>query len=67
MQKPKLLDTCDSLFEHGDYIYKKEKIKYFDYLFQSDMLMSLQTQKATVNDDDLKKHEEFTNDFGQEG
>lgn len=33
----------------------------------ADMLMSLQTQKATVNDDDLKKHEEFTNDFGQEG
>ncbi|XP_060562832.1 vacuolar protein sorting-associated protein 4B-like [Ruditapes philippinarum] len=33
----------------------------------SDMLMSLQTQKATVNDDELKKHEEFTKDFGQEG
>jgi vacuolar protein-sorting-associated protein 4 len=29
--------------------------------------MSLQTQKATVNDDDLRKHEEFTKDFGQEG
>lgn len=35
--------------------------------FQNDMLMSLSTQKATVNEDDLKKLEEFTSDFGQEG
>lgn len=33
----------------------------------TDMLMSLQTQKATVNDQDLKKLQEFTDDFGQEG
>ena len=29
--------------------------------------MSLQTQKATVNEEDLKKLQEFTEDFGQEG
>jgi len=41
---------------------------YFNILvFQTDMLMSLSTQKATVNDTDLNKLEEFTNDFGQEG
>ncbi|KAH3775119.1 vacuolar protein sorting-associated protein 4B-like isoform X2 [Dreissena polymorpha] len=33
----------------------------------ADMLMSLATQKATVNEKDLKKLEEFTSDFGQEG
>lgn len=33
----------------------------------TDMLMSLATQKPTVNENDLKKLEEFTNDFGQEG
>ncbi|KAL4234178.1 Vacuolar protein sorting-associated protein 4B [Mactra antiquata] len=33
----------------------------------TDMLMSLSTQKPTVNDDDLKKLEDFTDDFGQEG
>lgn len=33
----------------------------------SDLLMSLSTQKATVNSDDLKKLEKFTDDFGQEG
>lgn len=35
--------------------------------FQSDMLNSLSRTKPTVNDDDLKKLEKFTNDFGQEG
>ncbi|WAR12614.1 VPS4B-like protein [Mya arenaria] len=34
---------------------------------KTDMLMSLSTQKATVNENDLKKLEDFTNDFGQEG
>lgn len=33
----------------------------------TDMLMSLQTQKATVNEQDLLKLQEFTEDFGQEG
>ncbi|KAK3603424.1 hypothetical protein CHS0354_009407 [Potamilus streckersoni] len=33
----------------------------------SDMLMSLQTQKPTVNEQDLKKLQKFTDDFGQEG
>ncbi|KAH3775113.1 hypothetical protein DPMN_176510 [Dreissena polymorpha] len=33
----------------------------------ADMLMSLATQKATVNEKDLKKLEEFTSDFCQEG
>ncbi|PVD20699.1 hypothetical protein C0Q70_18858 [Pomacea canaliculata] len=33
----------------------------------SDMLMSLGTQKPTVNEDDLKKLIKFTEDFGQEG
>lgn len=34
---------------------------------QTDMLMSLSTSKATVNDDDLTKLIDFTEDFGQEG
>lgn len=29
--------------------------------------MSLQTQKPTVNEKDLEKHREFTEEFGQEG
>ncbi|KAK7469846.1 hypothetical protein BaRGS_00036124 [Batillaria attramentaria] len=33
----------------------------------SDLLMSLSTQKATVNQDDLQKLIKFTEDFGQEG
>lgn len=33
----------------------------------SDMLMSIATSKPTVNEADLKKLEEFTADFGQEG
>ncbi|GAB6030656.1 Vacuolar protein sorting-associated protein 4 [Chamberlinius hualienensis] len=33
----------------------------------SDMLNSLATSKPTVNDDDLKKLKDFTDDFGQEG
>lgn len=33
----------------------------------SDMKYSLSTSKPTVNDDDLKKLKEFTDDFGQEG
>lgn len=33
----------------------------------SDMLMSLSTSKPTVNDEDLKKLQTFTEDFGQEG
>ena len=31
------------------------------------MLMSANTQKPTVNDEDLQKLTKFTNDFGQEG
>jgi len=33
----------------------------------TDMLMSLATQKPTVNQADLNKLQEFTSDFGQEG
>jgi len=33
----------------------------------SDVLRSLATQKPTVNADDMKKLEEFRNDFGQDG
>jgi len=33
----------------------------------SDMLKSLETSKPTVNEQDLKKLTQFTNDFGQEG
>jgi len=33
----------------------------------ADVMMSLATQKATVNDEDLKKLVDFTNDFGQDG
>lgn len=36
-------------------------------IIQSDMLKSLASTKPTVNDDDLKKLEKFTEDFGQEG
>jgi hypothetical protein len=31
------------------------------------MLMSLSTQKPTVNDKDLEKQRQFTEEFGQEG
>ena len=31
------------------------------------MLMSLQTQRPTVNEEDLEKLEKFTCDFGQDG
>ena len=33
----------------------------------TDMLRSLATQKPTVNADDMKKLEDFRNDFGQDG
>lgn len=33
----------------------------------NDMLLSLQNQKPTVNDEDLKKLKKFMDDFGQEG
>ncbi|XP_039286829.1 vacuolar protein sorting-associated protein 4 [Nilaparvata lugens] len=33
----------------------------------TDMLKSLATSKPTVNDDDMKKLDKFTEDFGQEG
>ena len=32
-----------------------------------DMLRSISTQKPTVNADDLKKLDDFRNDFGQDG
>lgn len=32
-----------------------------------DFLKAIKTTRPTVNDDDLRKQEEFTNDFGQEG
>lgn len=42
--------------------------KLFDLpVTMSDILNSLSRTKPTVNDDDLKKLEKFTNDFGQEG
>ncbi len=31
------------------------------------MLMSLSTQKPTVNEKDLEKQRQFTEEFGQEG
>jgi vacuolar protein-sorting-associated protein 4 len=34
---------------------------------KKDMLLSLSTQKPTVNDKDLEKQRQFTNEFGQEG
>ena len=33
----------------------------------TDMCRSLATQKPTVNADDMKKLEDFRNDFGQDG
>lgn len=42
-------------------------IEMENFVFQSDMLKSLASTKPTVNDDDLKKLEKFTEDFGQEG
>uniref|UniRef100_A0A905QX10 Spastin/Vps4 C-terminal domain-containing protein n=3 Tax=Rhodnius prolixus TaxID=13249 RepID=A0A905QX10_RHOPR len=33
----------------------------------NDMLRSIATSKPTVNDEDLKKLQKFTEDFGQEG
>ena len=35
--------------------------------FQKDMLRSLATQKASVNEKDLEKQRQFTEEFGQEG
>jgi vacuolar protein-sorting-associated protein 4 len=32
-----------------------------------DMLNSLSTQKPTVNEKDLERHRQFTEEFGQEG
>ena len=32
-----------------------------------DMMRSLNTQKPTVNTDDMKKLQDFRNDFGQDG
>ena len=32
-----------------------------------DMMLSLNTQKPTVNADDMKKLQDFRNDFGQDG
>ena len=43
-----------------------EKLKEPLVSFQ-DMLRSLATQKPTVNADDMKKLEDFRNDFGQDG
>lgn len=37
------------------------------FLFQGDMLNSLSRTKPTVNEDDMKKLQKFTDDFGQEG
>ncbi|KAJ1732553.1 Vacuolar protein sorting-associated protein 4 [Coemansia sp. Benny D160-2] len=36
-------------------------------LVYSDFLKAVKTSRPTVNDDDLKKQIDFTNDFGQEG
>ncbi|KAL7748234.1 Vacuolar protein sorting-associated protein 4 [Sorochytrium milnesiophthora] len=36
-------------------------------LVLNDFLKAVSTAKPTVNDDDLKQHVKFTNDFGQEG
>lgn len=37
------------------------------WLPQADMLNSLSRTKPTVNDEDMKKLQKFTDDFGQEG
>lgn len=37
------------------------------FTFQSDMMKSLSRTKPTVNDEDMKKLQKFTDDFGQEG
>lgn len=37
------------------------------YCQQGDMLNSLSRTKPTVNDEDMKKLQKFTDDFGQEG
>lgn len=39
----------------------------FFLFFQNDMLASLANSKPTVNEADLKKLEDFTDDFGSEG
>lgn len=41
------------------------KISFF--LLKADMLKSLSRTKPTVNEDDMKKLDKFTKDFGQEG
>ena len=43
-----------------------EKLKEPLVSFQ-DMLRSLATQRPTVNSEDLKKLEDFRNDYGQDG
>jgi len=51
------------------------KLFYFVFLLMtdfaqvsfSDMLRSLATQKPTVNAEDMKRLDEFRNDFGQDG
>lgn len=42
-------------------------INHFDSLSKGDMLNSLSRTKPTVNEDDMKKLQKFTDDFGQEG
>lgn len=42
-------------------------VALFDLSFQNDMLKSLASTKPTVNEDDMKKLDKFTEDFGQEG
>lgn len=37
------------------------------FITQGDMLNSLSRTKPTVNDEDMKKLQKFTDDFGQEG
>ena len=50
----------------SNFCREKVLIKFFQVSF-SDMLRSLATQKPTVNAEDMKRLDEFRNDFGQDG
>lgn len=47
--------------------YVSHNLSDFVSLPKSDMLMAISNSKPTVNEDDLKKLQKFTEDFGIEG
>lgn len=51
----------------ADHILTKNSTLIYFNLLKSDMMKSLARTKPTVNDEDLKKLQKFTDDFGQEG